>query len=317
MRFLFHTLRYLPRRSLTALLLLLQAIAAQAQNGSTPLIWEARSDTNVVYLFGTIHVGARKMYPLGSTVEQAFAASKVLALEADPTDQAALAAITEGSTYQPPDNLGKHISPQLMEALQQQLPAMGLPIEYARAMRPSMLAMTIAMLEIGREGYDPNLGLDVHFAQQAKQQGKRIVELESLAEQMALLNSFSPELQEAMLKTSLESVTDGSMKSDLAELISAWRAGDAERLMAQVDKETETLPPAMAKDFKERLYDQRNRAMAEKIVAMLKGSDPTFVAVGTGHLLGPAGVVELLRAKGYEVKKIGKEGMREGDKGRE
>ena len=37
---------------------------------------------------------------------------------------------------------------------------------------------------------------------------------------------------------------------------------------------------------------------------MLKGNEPTFVAVGTGHLVGPAGVVEILKAKGYEVRQI-------------
>jgi uncharacterized protein YbaP (TraB family) len=304
MQVLSRTLRLLPRRTLTALLLFLQAVAAQAQGGSTPLIWEARSDTNVVYLFGTVHVGARKMYPLSANVEQAFAQCKVLALEADPTDQSALLAMTAEATYQPPDNLANHISPQLMEELTKALPSLGLPVEYARVMRPHMLAMSIAMLEIEREGYDPNLGLDVHFARLAKQQGKRVVELESLREQLALLNSFSPQLQEAMLKASLDEVADGSMSADIRELVAAWMSGDSDRLMAQVDKETESLPAPLAQDLKAQLYDRRNRVMAEKIAGMLKGSEPTFVAVGAGHLLGPSGLVELLRAKGYTVTKM-------------
>ncbi|PWT71998.1 MAG: hypothetical protein C5B46_07425 [Proteobacteria bacterium] len=303
MPFFFRMLPMIPVRALATVALVLQAIAGYAQTGSTPLIWEVHSDTNIVYLFGTIHVGARKMYPLSTAVEQAFAASKTLALEADPTDQSGIMAVTQGSTYQPPDTLARHISPKLMEQITKTVPSLGLPIEYARALRPHMLAMTIAMLEIGREGYDPNQGLDIHFAQLAKLQGKQLIELESLAEQMALLNSFSPELQEAMLQASLDSIADGSMKADLAELVSAWRAGDADRLMAQVDKETESLPASVAQDFKARLYDQRNQAMSERILGMLKGSEPTFVAVGTGHLLGPTGIVALLTKRGYEVKK--------------
>jgi len=311
MQVLSRSLRLLPRRTLTAFLLLLPALAASAQGGSTPLIWEARSDTNVVYLFGTIHVGARKMYPLGATVEQAFAQSKVLALEADPTDPSAASAMTADATYQPPDNLAKHISPQLMEQLTKTLPALGLPVEYAQLMRPHMLAMSIAMLEVAREGYDPNLGLDVHFARLAKQQGKRIVELESLREQLALLNSFSPQLQEAMLKASLDEVADGSMSADIRELVSAWMAGDADRLMAQVDKETDSLPEPLAQDLKAQLYDRRNEAMAEKIAGMLKGNEPTFVAVGAGHLFGPTGIVELLRAKRYKVTEMRSAGVKQ------
>jgi hypothetical protein len=44
--------------------------------------------------------------------------------------------------------------------------------------------------------------------------------------------------------------------------------------------------------------------MADKIVAMLAGNDAVFVAVGAGHLLGSAGIVELLRQKGYAVKRL-------------
>src|SRR5262245_43892524 len=171
-------------RIVCALLFCLPALTAHAQDGSTPLIWEARSATNTIYLFGTIHVGARKMYTLSITVEQAFAASAVLALEADPTDPSTAIDAMANATYKPPDNLARHISPELMTQVEKVLPQVGLPIEYARAMRPALLAITIAMMEIGRQGYDPGLGLDVHFAQLAKRQGKRIVELESLADQL-------------------------------------------------------------------------------------------------------------------------------------
>lgn len=295
--------RRLAQGAMAAVLAALQGLAF-AQTGSTPLIWEVRSQTNTVYLFGTIHVGARKMYPLGPVVEQAYAASRVLALEADPTDQSAAIAAVQHSTYTPPDNLANHVSPGLMEDLKKILPALGLPIEYARAMRPPLLAMTIAIMEIGRQGYDASLGLDIHFARLAKQKGKHIVELESMAGQMALLESFSPELQEAMLRSTVDGIRDGSLGADTHELVSAWSSGDPERLMGQVDKEVDGLPEKAAAEMRERLYDARNREMADKVVAMLAGAERTFVAVGTGHLLGDTGMVELLRRKGYAIRRL-------------
>jgi uncharacterized protein len=295
--------RRLARGAMAAALAALQGLAF-AQTGSTPLIWEIRSPTNTVYLFGTIHVGARKMYPLSPAVEQAYAAARVLALEADPTDQAAAVAAVQRSTYTPPDNLANHVSPLLMEDVKKTLPTVGLPIEYARAMRPDLLAMTIAMMEIGRQGYDANLGLDMHFARLAKRDGKRIVELESIAGQMALLGSFSPELQEGMLRATVDSVRDGSLTTDTRELVAAWSAGDPARLMDQVDKEVDGLPEKAAAEMRERLYDARNREMADKVIAMLAGADPTFVAVGAGHLLGDTGIVELLRRKGYSIRRL-------------
>jgi uncharacterized protein YbaP (TraB family) len=44
--------------------------------------------------------------------------------------------------------------------------------------------------------------------------------------------------------------------------------------------------------------------MSEQIETMLKGGEATFVAVGTGHLLGPTGIVELLRNKGVRIRKL-------------
>ena len=291
-------------RILYALLLWLPVLAAHAQNGSTPIIWEARSATNTIYLFGTIHVGARKMYPLSPAVEKAFAASQVLALEADPTDPSSAIDSMANAAYKPPDNLARHISPELMAKVAKLLPQVGLPIEYARAMPPALLAMTIAVMEVGRQGYDPSLGLDVHFAQRAKQQGKRIVELESLADQLALLQGFSPALQAGMLDASVESVQNGSLATELRELVAAWRTGNPDGLMGQLQKDTEDLPPELAKEYEEALYQTRNHGMAAKIVAMLEGTEPTFVAVGAGHLLGPTGLVELLQTKGYKLRRL-------------
>jgi uncharacterized protein len=287
-----------------ALLLWLPALAVHAQNGSTPLIWEVRSDSNTIYLFGTIHVGARKMYPLSPAVEKAFSDSKVLALEADPTESGAALDSIASAAYKPPDNIANHISPELMGKVEKVVPQIGLPIEYARLMRPALLAMTIAVMEVGRQGYDPNLGLDVHFARLAKQQGKPIVELESLSDQLALLQGFSPELQAGMLAAAVESVQSGTLATDLRELVSAWRTGNVDGLLAQLQKDTEDLPPELAREYDDALYTARNLGMAQKVTAMLEGSEPTFVAVGAGHLLGPTGLVELLQAKGYRLRKL-------------
>ena len=297
-------LRKLGARVLTGACIALPALAAHAQNGSTPLIWEARSPTNTVYLFGTVHVGARKLYPLSPAVERAYAASRVLALEADPTDQSAVLAATRAATYTPPDNLTHHISSDLLDELKKALPAVGLPVEYAEVMRPELLAMTLAMMEVGRQGYDPNLGLDIHLARRAKQDGKRIVELESIAGQLALLSSFSPELQEEMLRSAVDGVSKGSLSADIRDLVSAWRAGDEKRLWELVNKEVDELPAAQAQELREQLYDARNREMTGKIVTMLAGNEATLVAVGVGHLLGINGIVELLRKKGYSVRKL-------------
>jgi uncharacterized protein YbaP (TraB family) len=74
--------------------------------------------------------------------------------------------------------------------------------------------------------------------------------------------------------------------------------------MQQLQRDTEDLPPELAREYDDALYNSRNLGMVDKIIAMLERGPTTFVAVGAGHLLGPTGVVELLQAKGYKLRKL-------------
>jgi uncharacterized protein YbaP (TraB family) len=297
-------LRAQPLRALAILALAALSSLVHAQGSSTPLLFEVKSGVNTVYLFGTIHVGARKLYPLPQQVEDAYARSAVLALEADPTDQRGATTAMQLGLYAPPDTLQSHVSAALYEQLDAVLPQVGLPIEYANRVKPFLLSMTIAMLEIQRLGYDPAMGLDVHFAQQAKAQGKPLVELESMQEQIELFAGFSDEIQAGMLQVALDSIADGSMAQELDALMTAWRTGDAEAIYESTRRELEDLPDETANLLYARVYDERNRRMTERIAGFLSGSTVHFVAVGAGHLTGPASLPALLQEKGFSVRRM-------------
>jgi hypothetical protein len=292
------------RAVLALALAALSPLLAFAQAGSTPLLYEVRSPTNTVYLFGTIHVGARALYPLSAQVEASFARAQVLALEADPTEDASATAAMALGMYTPPDTLADHISAELYAQVQAVLPQVGLPIEFARGMKPYLLAMTIAILEIQRLGYDPALGLDAHFARRARAESKPIVQLESMEQQMALFEGLPSATQEGLLRMAVTGVADGDLAVEVSELMAAWKAGDVPGIQRSVTRELEDLPPPAAEALRERLYDRRNHDMAAKVSAMLAGSQPHFVAVGAGHLVGPTGLPELLRKQGYDVRRL-------------
>jgi uncharacterized protein len=299
-----HTVTRRLRDRLGLALSLLSALLASAQGGSTPLIYEVRSQTTTVYLFGTVHVGTRALYPLSPQVEQAFAASRVLALEANPLDQQEAAAALAYAMYQPPDDLSQHVSPQLFERVKELSPRVGLPIEYARKMKPHMLAMTLAMMEIQRLGYDAGLGVDVHFAQLATRAGMPIRELESMPAQMKLFDDLPADLQEGMLQMSIDTIQDGSVEGEMDALLTAWAAGDSDSIHASILRETEGLPEPVAQELRAAIYDRRNEAMAAQVAGYLAGQDPVFVAVGAGHLTGEGGIPELLKRRGFSVRRL-------------
>jgi len=192
----------------------------------------------------------------------------------------------------------------LLEQLKAVLPQVGLPFEYARGMKPYLLAMTLTVMEIQRLGYDPNMGIDTHFAHLAKTEGKRIVELESLDGQMQLFEVMPEKLQTAMLRATVEDIAKGELATEMDDLQKAWASGNADAIQENVLRETLGMPDDLGKDLYERIYNQRNRQMAEKIALLLGGSESCFVAVGAGHLTGPSGLAELLQAKGFTVRRL-------------
>jgi uncharacterized protein YbaP (TraB family) len=272
-----------------------------AQEVRSGLLWEVRSASTRVFLLGTIHVGSRDLYPLPAAVEAAYASAAVLALEADLSTEASLAALGTRFVYAPPDNLERHIPPALFRQAADTLDRYGLPPDVGRAMKPHMLSMALMLFEAGRMGLDASLGLDLHLTRRAHADGKRIVELESVAMQAELLESISMQAQVAMLENTVTGIRDGSLPRDLAALMDAWKRGDADRLHGIAVREFSRLPGPVGQELEARLYTDRNIAMADQVAAMLAGQDVVMVAVGAGHMTGPRGLVSLLRERGYEV----------------
>lgn len=73
---------------------------------------------------------------------------------------------------------------------------------------------------------------------------------------------------------------------------------DIEHMMAELN---ENLP--IDAGFNETLIVKRNLVMANRMANLL-GKQSTMVAVGSGHLGGPSGLIALLRKKGYTLKPI-------------
>jgi uncharacterized protein YbaP (TraB family) len=54
----------------------------------------------------------------------------------------------------------------------------------------------------------------------------------------------------------------------------------------------------------EKLYYQRNRELAVKVEQLLRSEENSFIVVGAAHLVGPEGIVALLKRKGYRVEQL-------------
>ena len=91
-----------------------------------------------------------------------------------------------------------------------------------------------------------------------------------------------------------------SIKQEYESLVDAWKKGDAKKLNDLMVAELKTKTPKL---YKELLTD-RNENWLPMIDAYQKTLQKEFILVGVGHLVGPDGIVEALRQKGYKVEKL-------------
>lgn len=290
-RFLLHCL---------ALCLALFAGTAAAQSART-LLWEARAGVTTVYLFGTLHVGREDMYPLPKSVENAWRASRKVALEAEIGNQDSVLVAMQIGMLPQERSLDRELPADLYAALQRTLAANDLPVEIFQQFKPFMLMLTLAQMEYGKLGYVPESGLDMHFTRRAAAEGKPLIGLETIEDQMKMMDGLSDPLQQAMLKMTIEDMGAGRLAPMAARLIFSWQDGNAQAVHDLLISEQARLPAPLGAEFHKKFLTERNRRMLAGIQKALVGCDTLFVAVGALHLIGPDSLTEMLGKKGFTL----------------
>jgi uncharacterized protein len=198
------------------------------------------------------------------------------------------------AAYPPGQTLKKHVAPKTYKAVAAKL---GPLMSRFDAFKPWFVAMGLEVMAAEKVGLNAALGLDMHFLQEATSSRKKIVELEGIDSQIMLFDSLPANQQEAMLASA--AMDFDKFDKGIHDMMDAWRSGDAEKmneLVHQDEKDDPANGPLM-----DAVLTKRNVVMANKIADFLEKGTPAFVVVGAGHFVGPLGVVELLKKKGYSV----------------
>ena len=290
---------------LPVLIVLLSGLA-QAGSGRSPgdgrlFLWKLVTPKATSYLLGSVHVARPDFYPLDRRVEEAFAQCSVLAVEADIggnldqlTDAVkSLGLYPEGGD----DGLERHLSART----RRQFEKIHLDVAALRQLKPWLAALVIDAQLFKALGFDVNLGIDKHFLDAARQRGLPIRQLESLDAQLRLFADTPEACAEAQLYEALRAVQNKGRL--LKKTVALWQAGDAEALAGLFAQDLEAHPEY--RDCADWFFGRRNRAMADIVDGWLGQGEPVFVVVGAGHLVGPDGLVALLRAKGHAVTQVG------------
>jgi uncharacterized protein YbaP (TraB family) len=281
-------------------------LAHEADSDAIPkrgILYESRSGASTLYLFGTLHVGKPDFYPLDARTNEAFAASSVLYLELDLADATLAKTATDLAAYPEGTSLDRALPPELMTRVDAALKRYRIPREAGIRMKPWMLGQTFLLLQAAQDGYNPAFATEIHLLGLAAAQGKKVRGLETLADQFAVFERLPESGQQRFLADILDALDDAQLKQHLDSLVGAWASGDAHALEEELARERSD-GTAFARDVLPRLVDDRNQAMAQKIAAIATSGQRAFVAVGALHLVGPKGIVALLRARGFSVRPL-------------
>ncbi len=302
-----HFFRYAFRYALCAVLLLttlflttlnVPAKSVTAQQTSKNCLWSIQTQSNKIYLLGSLHVLKQESYPLAPAIENAFANSQHIVFETDigamqePVMQAKMLAL---GMYPEGQNLMQNLTSDTRQQLEKKMSALGLPLEAFSRFKPWFVAVSLTTLELQRLGYNPQYGIDVYFFSKAQSGGKEIGFLEPPEYQMDLLANMAKKDQNDFLRQTLKDLElIGKLAADL---VNNWKTGNAEKLHELLHKSFKDYP-----NLEDRLLIQRNLKWVSKIEAAMGKNKNVLFVVGAGHLVGPESVVDLLRKAGYEVK---------------
>lgn len=284
----------------TLMLAVLQPALAAEDRG---LLLKAHKGEQTVYLLGSIHLADETFYPLRKEMITAYENSDALVVEADilkaESDTTLQQQIMQESLYPPEDNLKNHLSADVYQQLQGWLKQRNIPEPIFNRQRPAIAMITLSMVEMQLRGLNPQLGIDRHFLLRAHENSKPVLELESVIEQLRMLNRLdNPDLY---LKQTLEQLAE--MDEFVPRMKTSWKNGNIDALYQLVIAEGLEEHPEFASLY-DALFFQRNRTMAASIQKMSKNHSALFVIVGAGHLVGEKSVTDLLQKQGFEISQI-------------
>jgi uncharacterized protein YbaP (TraB family) len=194
-------------------------------------------------------------------------------------------------------SLKTELSTKTYMSLQDYTDKTGVPLDVMEQMKPWVVMLQLTVTEMMRLGYSPELGIDKHFLDKARLEKKPVVELETAEEQMALLSKDDKEFQDKLLLYTLESMHE--LEPMLEEMFQRWQRGDAAAFDKIMNLPLETDPSL--KEVYADLITKRNYKMTDKIEKFLKSNKDHFVVVGSGHVIGKEGIVDLLQKRGFRV----------------
>ncbi|PWK43615.1 TraB/GumN family protein [Pleionea mediterranea] len=265
-----------------------------SQSSAKTFVWKVEKDQKSAFIAGTIHVLREQDKSLPEAYNLAYQQADVVAFEVDLKEMmAAVFKMAHRGMYQDGTKLSDVLSPEVFQQLENFCNENGFPLKPMLEMKPTSVSVNIMLGMMMREGAKPE-GIDMMFNKKARQDGKGLLALESIDDQLDAL--FNDDVDgDALIKSTIRDAKNADKMLD--KMVSALYQGDVDTFKNDFLLPFEKESP----EYYKSLIVVRNNNWIPKIEAMLATPEKELIMVGGLHLVGDIGVIEQLKSRGYTV----------------
>jgi uncharacterized protein YbaP (TraB family) len=282
--------------SLIGLLLWSTAWAQKQKKTENSLLWKISKEgiSKPSYLFGTIHIICEEDYFWTGAMQKSFEDTKQLCIEMDISNNtlsmetASLMMDLSGGTLR--DYFSNEQDFQLVKKYIED--SLGQNMQIIERMKPVVLYM-IYSVGLIKGPCKESVSYELKLVEKANNTSKKTIGLETVAEQMEALESIPTDsIIAQMVRIAKGQKNDNAVVSNL---INAYKKQDLNALNKMIVQGGSEM--GMNNAF---LIDNRNKKWLQPMAKMMV-DNPTFFAVGAGHVFG---LLQLLKEAGYKVEAI-------------
>ncbi len=264
------------------------------------LLWEisGKELKQTSYLFGTIHLISKADYALSDLTKSSLEKAKWVTFEInmeEMSDFSNLMPLMMKAFMADGKTLRSLLNEEDYSVVKAHFEKVGLPMFLIERIKPMFLSAMGNEDVASMQNNGEMVSYEMELMKIAKEQKKQVAGLETTEYQMSMFDSIPYEVQAKML---VESIKAGEGDNEaFQQMVELYKKQDITGLsnMIQADQEMN--------NYEDVLLVRRNKNWIP-VMAKMMAENPTFFAVGAGHLAGEQGVIALLRAAGYSVKPL-------------
>ncbi|MEY4902362.1 MAG: hypothetical protein RLZZ292_177 [Bacteroidota bacterium] len=248
------------------------------------------------YLYGTIHLIPKKDLHITDAMTRAIKTCKKMTFEINVKKASGIFAqlsMLRKAVMRHDTTLDMLISKEDYRLVERKFTEVGLPMKLIRRVKPLFLS---SLLEGDPRSSDMG-SYEMSLLEVAEANDLKIDGLETIKSQMQVLDSIPYKVQAEGLVDAIRHPE--ASKAEYQQLLDCYKAENLTCLAQQFASENE----AEMQPYQGALLDNRNQQW-QPIMEKMMRRQPTFFAVGAGHLVGEQGVIALLRKQGYKVEVV-------------